>query len=90
MLIITEILDECPHVLVIFDSVYDFLTFDDHQHHCFATMGNNWNRTVSVFSGGKLFNATGWKVGWVIGHEKLIQIASVMHMSLFYSFNTPA
>ena len=87
---ISEILDECPHVFVIFDAVYEFLTFDDNEHYCFATMGNNWNRTVSIYSGGKLFNATAWKVGWVIGPEKLIHFGSVMHMSIYYSFNQPA
>lgn len=69
---ISDILDDCPHVLTISDEVYDFLTFDGHAHIHFATVGNNWNRTITVFSGGKLFNATGWKVGWAIGPEKLI------------------
>ena len=87
---ISSILDECPHVLVIFDSVYNFLTFDGNIHHNFATIGNNWDRTITVFSGGKLFNATAWKLGWAIGHEKLIAFGTVMHQSVFYSFNTPA
>ena len=90
MLTISSILDECPHVLVIFDAVYDFLTFDGNKHHNFATIGNNWDRTITVFSGGKLFNATAWKLGWAIGPDKLIAFGTIMHKSLFNSFNTPA
>lgn len=64
---ISDILDECPHVVTLSDEVYDFLTFDDLTHTSFATIGNNWDRTISIFSGGKLLNCTGWKVGWSIG-----------------------
>jgi len=69
---ITDILDECPHVLVLFDSVYNFLTYDYRRHHFFTTIGKNWERTITIFSGGKLANATGWKVGWMIAPKNLL------------------
>ncbi len=53
--------------MVISDEVYDFLTFDDTKFVPFAALGDNYNKTISVWSGGKLFNATGWKCGWGIG-----------------------
>ena len=87
---ISEILDECPHVLVISDEVYEMLTFDGLPHVGFATIGNNWDRTITVFSGGKLLNATGWKVGWAIGPEKLLYLAGVIANTMFYCINTPA
>ena len=86
---ISDILDECPHVLTLSDEVYDFLTFDGLQHTCFASIGNNWTRTVSIFSGGKLFNATGWKIGWAIGPQKLLHLGGVIANTVFYCFNTP-
>lgn len=86
---ISDILDECPHVLTLSDEVYDFLTFDGLTHTSFATVGNNWNRTISIFSGGKLFNATGWKIGWTIGPEKLIYNGGIVANAVFYCFNTP-
>ena len=64
---ISEILKEFPQVMVISDEVYDFLTFDDTKFVPFSSVGDNFNRTVTVWSGGKLFNATGWKCGWGIG-----------------------
>lgn len=39
---ISSILDECPHVLTVHDSVYDFLTYDAHVHIPFASIGSNW------------------------------------------------
>lgn len=70
---ISAVLDKWPKVKVISDEVYDFLCFDNHKHINFATVGNNWDRTISVFSGGKMLNATGWKVGWAFGPAHLIK-----------------
>ena len=86
---ISDILDDCPHVLVLSDEVYDFLTFDGLTHTSFATVGNNWNRTISIFSGGKLLNATGWKIGWTIGPQKLLYNGGIVSNSCFYTFNVP-
>ena len=86
---ISDILDDCPHVLTLSDEVYEFLTFDGLTHTHFATVGNNWNRTVSIFSAGKLMNATGWKIGWVIGPERLVFHGCIVANTVFYCFNTP-
>ena len=86
---ISDILDDCPHVLTLSDEVYDFATFDGRTHVSFATVGNNWDRTISIFSGGKLFNATGWKVGWTIGPERLLHHGRIVANTVFYCFNTP-
>ena len=86
---ISSILDECPHVLTFSDEVYEMVTFDGREHTVFATIGNNWDRTISVFSGGKLLNASGWKIGWAIGPQKLIYIAGIISNTMFYAINTP-
>ena len=67
MNIISQILDECPHAVCIHDAVYADLIYDGHQNHWFATLSNNWERTITIVSAGKLFNATGWRIGWAIG-----------------------
>ena len=86
---ISDILDDCPHVLTLSDECYEFLTFDGRTHTSFATVGNNWNRTISIFSAGKLMNATGWKIGWAIAPQKLLKWGSVIANSTYYCFNTP-
>ena len=76
--IISEILNDFPEVLVIADEVYEFLTFDNRKHHYFASIGDNWTRTVTIFSGGKLFCCTGWRIGWVIGPEPLLRLGGII------------
>ena len=71
-------------MLVLADEVYDFLTFDGEEHVRFASIGDNWEKTISVYSGGKLFNATGWKVGWAIAHPKLLRMGGVLNNTLTY------
>ena len=87
---ISQILDEFPNVFVLSDEVYDFLTFDGMEHVRFASIGNNWNRTISVYSGGKLFNATGWKVGWAIAHPKILRLGGIIANTQSYCVNHPA
>jgi kynurenine aminotransferase len=50
---ITDLLDEFPNAYIISDEVYDFLTFDEREHVMFANLKNNWEKTITVFSGGK-------------------------------------
>jgi kynurenine---oxoglutarate transaminase / cysteine-S-conjugate beta-lyase / glutamine---phenylpyruvate transaminase len=66
------------------DEVYDFLTFDGIKHIPFASIGDNWKRTVTVYSGGKLLNATGWKIGWAIGPENILRLAGIMSNTTYY------
>ncbi len=86
---ITTILEDFPNVIVLSDDVYEFLTFDSNEFVSFASIGSNYNRTVTVYSGGKLFNATGWKVGWAIGPEALIKPVQVIIMAIIYCANNP-
>ena len=87
---ITQILNEFPNVIVLSDDVYEYLTYDEKQSTLFASIGNNFDKTVSVFSGGKLFSATGWKVGWAIGPDDIINAAAVVSTTTIYCVNAPA
>ena len=31
-----------------------------------------WNRVINIYSGGKTFSCTGWRIGWAIGPKELI------------------
>ena len=87
---ISEILQDFPDVVVLSDEVYDFLTFDGLEHIPFATIGDNWKKTVTIYSGGKLLNATGWKVGWAIGPEPIVYIGGIINNTTAYCTNNPA
>mmetsp|Transcript_21536 Transcript_21536/g.21189 ORF Transcript_21536/g.21189 Transcript_21536/m.21189 type:complete len:170 (-) Transcript_21536:213-722(-) len=81
---ISDILEEYPHVYVINDDVYYFLTFEGHEHHIFATLGDNWKKTITIFSGGKILCCTGWKVGWAIAPADILRQAVVFNDCTVY------
>jgi len=71
---ITEILEQHPNITVLSDDVYYFLPFDGRKHVSFAAYSlENYKKTVSIFSAGKMINCTGWKVGWAVGPANLIK-----------------
>lgn len=71
---LSAILEKWPQVTVLNDEVYFHLPFDGREHVSFANFSEtNWNKTVNVFSSGKMLNCTGWKIGWAVGPANLIQ-----------------
>ncbi len=59
-------------LLVITDEVYEHLTFDGHRHRPLAGYPGMADRTITISSAGKMFNVTGWKIGWACGPSHLI------------------
>jgi N-succinyldiaminopimelate aminotransferase len=59
-------------LLVITDEVYEHLVFDGHRHVPLANYPGMANRTVTISSAAKMFNCTGWKIGWACGAPELI------------------
>lgn len=58
-------------LLVITDEVYETLTFGV-QHRPLAGYPGMRDRTVTISSAAKMFNATGWKIGWACAAPDLI------------------
>jgi aspartate/methionine/tyrosine aminotransferase len=48
------------------------------------------DRTISVYSAGKLFSATGIRSGWIIGPTELIRAARTSHQYTFFCQNNLA
>jgi N-succinyldiaminopimelate aminotransferase len=59
-------------LLVITDEVYEHLVFDGHRHVPLASFDGMAQRTITISSAAKMFNCTGWKIGWACGPAKLI------------------
>src|SRR5215469_762412 len=76
-------------VVVISDEVYEHLTFGNAQYISIATLPGMFERTVSISSVGKSFNATGWKVGWVYGHPDLIDGVRRAHQFIAFAIHHP-
>src|SRR6266702_84597 len=77
-------------VTVISDEVYEHLVFANARHIPIATLPGMFERTVTVSSAGKLFSATGWKVGWVYGHPDLVEGAARAHQFVTFAVHHPS
>lgn len=77
------------NLLVISDEVYERLTYDDVPHRSPLNLPGLASRSISVFSFGKTFHATGWKVGYVVASPALTQEVRKTHQFITFSVNTP-
>jgi N-succinyldiaminopimelate aminotransferase len=76
-------------VTVISDEVYEHLLFAPSKHIPIATLPGMFERTVTISSAGKLFSATGWKVGWVYGPPELVAAVGRAHQFITFAVHHP-
>lgn len=76
-------------LLVISDEVYERLTFDGHVHRPLATYPGMAERTVTISSAAKMFNCTGWKIGWACGTPELVAGVRAAKQYLSYVGGAP-
>ncbi|VVT58352.1 uncharacterized protein SAPINGB_P006163 [Magnusiomyces paraingens] len=74
--------------IILSDEVYDRLYYTEFVR--IATLSPAISRlTLTVGSAGKTFSATGWRVGWLIGHPELIKYVAAAHTRITFTVNTP-
>ncbi|KUH71426.1 aminotransferase [Mycolicibacterium novocastrense] len=76
-------------LLVITDEVYEHLVFDGHRHIPLANYPGMAERTVTISSAAKMFNVTGWKIGWACGPADLIAGVRAAKQYLSYVGGAP-
>ena len=76
-------------LLVITDEVYEHLVFDDKRHLPLAAYPGMAERTLTISSAAKMFNCTGWKVGWACGKPDLIAGVRAAKQYLSYVGGAP-
>ena len=76
-------------LLVISDEVYEHLVFDDRAHRPLAGYPGMAQRTVTISSAAKMFNVTGWKIGWACGPSNLIAGVRAAKQYLSYVGGAP-
>jgi N-succinyldiaminopimelate aminotransferase len=76
-------------LLVITDEVYEHLVFDGRRHIPLATFPGMADRTITISSAAKMFNCTGWKIGWACGAPELIAGVRTAKQYLSYVGGAP-
>ena len=76
-------------ILILSDEVYEHLVYDGQEHHSMARYPELRKRSFITVSFGKLFHATGWKIGYCLAPANLMQEFRKIHQFLVFSVNTP-
>jgi N-succinyldiaminopimelate aminotransferase len=78
----------CAHdLLAICDEVWENVRFDGLAHSSLLAEPGMAARAVKIGSAGKIFGATGWKVGWMIAAPEVAAVLAKAHQ--FLTFTTP-
>lgn len=76
-------------LLVITDEVYEHLVFDGRRHLPLAGFDGMAERTITISSAAKMFNCTGWKIGWACGPAHLLAGVRAAKQYLSYVGGAP-
>ena len=76
-------------LLVISDEVYEHLVFSGRTHRPLAGFDGMAQRTVTISSAAKMFNCTGWKIGWACGPAELLAGVRAAKQYLSYVGGAP-
>jgi methionine aminotransferase len=84
-----KLADKHPKLTFLSDEVYEFITFEE-KHISINSRPNLSERTIIVSSFGKTFHITGWKIGYLVAPEHLMNEIKKVHQFLVFSVNSVA
>ncbi len=76
-------------IIILSDEVYEHIIFDGYEHQSIARYPKLAERSFIVYSFGKTYHATGWKMGYCLAPEKLMSEFRKVHQFEVFSVNTP-
>jgi methionine aminotransferase len=77
------------NIIIMSDEVYEHLIFDGKQHQSMLRYPDLLERSFVAFSFGKVYNCTGWKLGYCIAPEAFTKEFRKVHQFNAFSCNTP-
>ncbi|ALG15676.1 pyridoxal phosphate-dependent aminotransferase [Kibdelosporangium phytohabitans] len=88
---LTAIAELCVEhdLIAVTDEVYEDLIFDGLEHVPLGSLPGMAERTLTISSAGKMFNCTGWKIGWMCGPAELVAAAKAAKQFLTFVGGAP-
>lgn len=77
------------NIIIISDEVYEHLIFDNKKHESILKYPDLLERSFVCFSFGKVYNCTGWKLGYCISPESLMKEFRKIHQFNCFTCDTP-
>jgi len=84
-----EKLTKNTDIVILSDEVYEHIIFDNREHQSVCRFPKLAERSLVVFSFGKTFHNTGWKMGYVLAPENLMKEYRKAHQYIVFTCNTP-
>jgi methionine transaminase len=81
---------EGTNIFIISDEVYEHLIFDNIPHQSILRYPDLLQRSFVCFSFGKVYNCTGWKLGYCIAPAELMKEFRKVHQFNCFSCHTPS
>ena len=66
-------------VIIITDEVYEHIIFEPHKHTYIASLPGMWERTICCSSLSKTYSITGWRLGYIVACEELMNRCKKIH-----------
>ena len=76
-------------IFILSDEVYEHLIFDGKQHESMLRYPDLYERSFVCFSFGKVYNCTGWKLGYCVAPPALMKEFRKVHQFNCFSCNSP-
>ena len=77
-------------IVILSDEVYEQIVFDGLRHYSVLEHPELRQRSFALYSFGKVYNNTGWKIGYCIAPPAYTQAFRRIHQFLSFTVNTPA
>lgn len=84
-----ERLTKGTDIIVLADEVYEHLVFDGKTHQSVLRSPKLAERSMAVYSFGKTYHCTGWKVGYCVAPANLMEAFRRVHQYEVYCVNRP-
>jgi len=77
------------NIFILSDEVYEHIIFDGLQHESILKYPELFERSFVVFSFGKVYHCTGWKLGYCVAPEELMKEFLKVHQYNAFCCNAP-
>ena len=64
---------------VVTDEVYEYLVYEPYKHICMASLPGMYEHTITCNSLSKSYSITGWRLGYLIGPEEVVEVGPGGH-----------
>lgn len=76
-------------IIILSDEVYEHIIFDGLEHQSILRYPKLWERSMVVYSFGKTYHNTGWKMGYCMAPDYLMKEFRKVHQFIVFSSMTP-